>query len=415
MKIQKVIARELYDSQCTPTIECEITLNSGEWVRASVPRGKSKGAGEAYELGESMETINNAVELINNQVGPLLKGLEPNLIEIDQMLMHLDSSPQKFKLGSSTMLAVSTAACKAQALAEGLEIYECIGYLYDIQTVSIPLCMFTIFDQRTHSQTKMLFPEVLFMPYGTETFKEALKMGMTVFNEVGSFLQKNNLGSYIGNKGGYAPDINSTEEALDLLCTVIESLGFSSHIMLALDMSASSWYNPETRLYTLNGTTIDTEELITWYQKLSLAYPLYAIEDGLSQYDWEGWFLLTNKLGNSIQLIGDDLFVTNPQRIAQGIEKGVANAVIIKPNQIGTVTEALQSAKLAQTYDYKTIISHRSGETNDDFIADLAVGCNASQFKAGGLMRGERLTKYHRLLRIEEHLMSQIHLSGQRD
>lgn len=415
MKIQKVIARQIYDSRCTPTIECEIMLNSGEWVRASVPHGKFKGAGEAFELGESMHSIHEAVELINNQLGTLITGLEPNLIEIDQMLIELDNTPQKSKLGSSAMLAVSTAVCKAQALAEGLETYECIGYLYDIQTVSIPLCMFNIFNGGLHAQNKMPIQEVLFIPHGTETFKEALEMAVILFNEVKTVLQKNNLGITIGDEGGYAPNIVDLEKILDLLCSVIESLGFSSHIMLALDMAASHWYDPTTHLYSLQETMIEAEELIEWYQHLSLSYPLYAIEDGLSQYDWDGWKSLTSTLGDTLQLIGDDLFVTHPQRIAQGIEKGIANAVIIKPMQIGTITEALQSAKLAQTYDYAAIISHRSGETDDDFIADLAVGCNASQFKAGGLLRGERLAKYHRLLRIEEHLMSQLALSRQKD
>lgn len=415
MKIQKVIARQIYDSRCKPTIECEIMLNSGEWVRASVPHGKSKGAGEAYELGESIGSINQAVEYINNTLAPLITGLEPNLIEIDQMLINLDNTPQKLKIGASPMLAVSTATCKAQALAEGLELYECIGYLYDIQTVSIPLCMFNIFNGGLHTQKKIPIQEILFMPYGTETFKEALEMAVTVFKYVGDILQKNKLDSGIGDEGGYAHNIINIEEILDLLCNIIESLGFSSHIMLALDMAASYWYDPTTHLYNLKNTMVEAEELIAWYQHLALSYPLYAIEDGLSQYDWDGWSNLTNKLGNSLQLIGDDLFVTNPYRIAQGIEKSIANAVIIKPTQIGTITEALQSAKLAQTYDYKTIISHRSGETEDDFIADLAVGCNAAQFKAGGLLRGERLAKYHRLLRIEEHLMSQLHLAEQKD
>lgn len=415
MKIQKIVARQIYNSRCTPTIECEMMLNSGEWVRASVPHGRSKGAGEAYELGQSMHTIHDATTFINNELAPLIIGHEPNLIEIDQMLINLDNTPQKFKIGASAMLAVSTATCKAQALAEGLEIYESIGYLYDIEMVSIPLCMFNIFNGGLHAQNKIPIQEVLFMPYGTETFKDALNMAVIVFNEVGTLLQKSNLDNSIGDEGGYCPNITNIEQLLDLLCTVIESLGFTSHIMLALDMAASYWYDPTTRLYNLKNTMVEAEELITWYQHLSLSYPLYAIEDGLSQYDWDGWNALTNKLGNSLQLIGDDLFVTNPQRIAQGIEKGIANAVIIKPTQIGTITEALQSAKLAQTYDYKAIISHRSGETDDDFIADLAVGCNASQFKAGGLLRGERLTKYHRLLRIEERLMSQSGLSGKKD
>ncbi|RTL07207.1 phosphopyruvate hydratase [Candidatus Dependentiae bacterium] len=415
MKIQKIVARQIYDSRCTPTIECEMMLNSGEWVRASVPHGKSKGAGEAYELGELMHTSNDAITFINNEIAPKLIGKEPNLIEIDQMLINLDNTPQKFKIGASTMLAVSTAACKAQALAEGLEIYECIAYLYDIEMVYIPLCMFNIFNGGLHAQNKIPIQEVLFMPYGTETFKDALHMAVIVFNQVGKLLQQKNLDNSIGDEGGYCPKITNIEQLLDLLCTVIESLGFTSHIMLALDMAASYWYDPTTRLYNLNNTMVEADELIGWYEHLSLSYPLYAIEDGLSQYDWDGWSNMSNKLGNSLQLIGDDLFVTQPQRIAQGIEKGIANAVIIKPTQIGTITEALQSAKLAQTYDYKAIISHRSGETDDDFIADLAVGCNASQFKAGGLLRGERLTKYHRLLRIEERLMSQSNLSQKTD
>lgn len=415
MKIQKVIARQIYDSRCTPTIECEIMINSGELVRASVPHGKSKGAREAFEFGTTIHGINEAIDLINNHIGPLITGLEPNLIEIDQMLIELDGTPQKSKLGSNTMLAVSTAICKAQALAEGLELFECIGYLYDIQSVSIPLCMFNIFNGGLHAQNKMPIQEILFIPHGTPTFKEALEMAIIVFKEVGLVLEKNSLSTAIGDEGGYAPNIINVEHILDLLCTVIETLGFSSHIMLALDMAASYWYDATTGLYTIKENTVEAEELIKWYEQLTFSYPLYALEDGLSQYDWDGWKALTNALGNTLQLIGDDLFVTSPQRIAQGIEKGVANAVIIKPTQIGTITEALQSAKLTQTYDYAAIVSHRSGETDDDFIADLAVGCNASQFKAGGLLRGERLAKYHRLLRIEEHLMSQLSHSYQKD
>jgi enolase len=415
MKIQKVMARQIYDSRCTPTIECEIMLNSGESVRASIPHGKSKGAGEAFEFGTSVHGINEAIDLINNQLGPLIIGLEPNLIDIDQMLIEFDGTPQKSKLGSNTMLAISTAICKAQALMEGIEIFECIGYLYDIESVSIPLCMFNIFNGGLHAQNKLPIQEVLFIPHGTATFKEALEMAVIVFKEVGYVLEKNGFSSTIGDEGGYAPNIVDVEKLLDLLCTIIESLGFASNIMLALDMAASYWYDPITHLYTLNGNTVETEELIAWYEHLTVSYPLYAIEDGLSQYDWDGWKNLTNVLGKTLQLIGDDLFVTNPQRIAQGIEKEVANAVIIKPTQIGTITEALQSAKLAQTYNYAAIVSHRSGETSDDFIADFAVGCNASQFKAGGLLRGERLAKYHRLLKIEEYLMSQLARSHEKD
>ncbi|HTM06441.1 MAG TPA: phosphopyruvate hydratase, partial [Patescibacteria group bacterium] len=354
MKIQKVVARQIYDSRCTPTVECEIMINSGELVRASVPHGKSKGAGEVLEFGTSVHDVTEAINFINNQIGPLITGLEPNLIEMDQMLIELDGTAQKSKLGGNAILAVSTAICKAQALAEGLELFECIGYLYDIQSVSIPLCMFNIFNGGLHAQNKLPIQEVLFIPHGTKTFKEALDIAVLVFNEVGTLLEKNSFSTAIGDEGGYAPNITDVEQILDLLCTTIESLGFSSHIMLALDMAASHWYDPTTQLYNMKGNIVETGELIEWYKHLTLSYPLYALEDGLSQYDWDGWKSLTNALGDTLQLIGDDLFVTNPQRIAQGIEKGVANAVVIKPTQIGTLTEALQSAKLAQTYDYAT-------------------------------------------------------------
>jgi enolase len=275
--------------------------------------------------------------------------------------------------------------------------------------------MFNIFNGGLHAHTGMPVQEILFMPYGTTTFKEAFEIAVIVFKTVGAVIEKHNLGNSIGDEGGYAPTVNDVQKLLDILCSVIDSLGFSSSIMLALDMAASTWYNPTTHLYTVQNTIMQADELIEWYKTLALTYPLYAIEDGLSQYDWHGWQKMTAELGQTIQLVGDDLFVTNTSRIVQGIEQNVANATIIKPTQIGTITESLQAAKVAQAYDFAVIVSHRSGETEDDFIADLAIGCNAAQFKAGGLLRGERLAKYHRLLRIEEYLMTHATSSGQTD
>lgn len=415
MKIKGIKAREIFDARGMPTILCQVMLSSGEVVSASVPSGTSRGSGEAQEKRDPDRLMGmgvaSAVEMINTKLAPLIIGLEPDVIAIDTMLLEKDGTEKKTVLGANTMLAISTAVCKAQALADGMELYECIAYLCDIQEVTLPCPMFNIIGGGMHTRSGFPIQEVMVMPIGANSFKEAFEMGVLMFHQVLCLLEKEGLSTLVADEGCFAPQMLDINMIFELLLHAMANLGIQKQMLFSLDMAASFWYNSNTHLYSLYNSQYTHDELIAWYVQLTKKYPIYSIEDGISEYDWQGWELLSETFNDSMQIVGDDIFVTNVNRIVKGIEHNIGNAVLIKPNQVGTVTETLQAIKLCHEYDKDVIISHRSGETNDTFIADLSVGCNATQIKAGGCFRGERIAKYNRLVEIEEHLRLSVRAS----
>ncbi len=411
----ELTAREIFNSRGMPTIECEIILEDGKVVRASVPTGASCGEGEAVELRDGGSRVMGrgvlkAVDIIKTKIAPLLIDQVPNVIKVDEMLLELDGTPDKSNLGANTLLAVSIAVCKAQAVAEHVELYELIADLCGYDLVSLPYPMFNVINGGAHASNKLQIQEFMIMPVGMATFREAMETATTFFQVLKKVLEQAGLDTAVGDEGGFAPDFEHDIQALDCLMEVIEyvqhTLGLST--MIVLDVAASQFYNKRTAEYTFQGSAMSSDDMISWYTKLIAQYPIYGIEDGLSEHDWDGWEQLTQVLGSKVQIIGDDIFVTHLERIRDGIERNVANTVLIKPNQVGTVTETLQAIKLSKEYDRNVIISHRSGETNDSFIADVAVGTSAGQIKAGGLSRGERMVKYNRLLKIEDELLGNV-------
>jgi enolase len=407
--IKNLYAREIFDCRGLPTIECLITLSSDQQVKASVPTGQSKGSFEPkylYDLDRlGGYGVAKAVEIINTMIAPALLGKEPDVVAMDQILLNLDGTADKSKYGANTLLAVSTAVCKAHAISEQMELYECIAYLSDIQTVSIPFGMFNIINGGRHASSGLAIQEVLIVPIAAETFRQSYEMATMTFQALKKILHEHKLHTLVGDEGGFAPPIIKLEEVLELVMTAIERAGFEGQIVVGIDVAASQFFDPINSRYNLQGQQYSSEELVDWYVSLIRQFGIYSIEDGLADSDWSGWVHMTQKIGDTIQLIGDDLFVSQVQRIAQGIERSAANAVLIKPSQAGTITETLQAIKLCSTYEIPFIVSHRSGETNDSFIADLALGSNASHMKAGGCMRGERVVKYNRMLVIEQQLM----------
>lgn len=410
MKIESIRARQIFDSRGLPTIECELVLDTQQSVIASVPNGLSTARAEGFVLHDqdarlSGLGVDQAITIIETIIAPFLVNKEPNLIQMDAILLELDNTADKSHLGANSMIAVSTAICKAQALIEQMPLYQFIAAICEIEVISIPFGMFNIINGGMHADNNLLVQEIMVMPVGMSMFKEAIEMAVELFQALKDELHKKGKSVMVGDEGGFAPCFKDEKEALDILMEVIIAKGFQESILLGLDMAASRFYNPVMQHYMVHGVPTDSYQLIEWYQMLSKDYPLYALEDGLSELDWNGWKELTTTLGSSLQLIGDDIFATNPRLIWQGIEQSISNAVLIKPTQIGTITETLQAVRLCHEYERSVVVSHRSGETNDTFIADLAVGCNASQIKAGGCSRGERMAKYNRLLAIEEELL----------
>lgn len=412
MKIINVLAREIFDSRGLPTIECGIVLENETILRASVPTGVSCGEGEAVELRDGGlrlmgKGVRKAVQIIETTISPLLIGREPSIITIDALLRELDGTDNKSKLGANTMLAVSTAVCKAEAAVEHMELYELIAYLCGYELAALPYPMFNMINGGAHASNNLRIQEFMIMPVGVPTFQEAMEVAVTFYHALKNVLAQSGRTTAVGDEGGFAPDLSHDMQAIDLLMEVIEYVQHQcdASIMIVLDVAASQFYDKRTREYLWHGKLMTSDDLISWYSNLVEKYPIYGIEDGLSEHDWDGWERLTQVLGSKIQIIGDDIFVTNLERIRDGIERNVANTVLIKPNQVGTITETLQAIKLSKEYDKNIVVSHRSGETNDSFIADLAVGTSAGQIKAGGPSRGERLAKYNRLLQIEDTLL----------
>ena len=402
-KIKEVYAREILDSRGNPTVEVEVTLESGVKGVASVPSGASTGINEALELRDGDKNRYNgkgvlkAVNNVNTIIRDNLIGKDSlNQELVDKIMLDLDGTSDKRILGANAILGVSLANLKAAALYLGKELYEYIG-----NGNMMPKCMMNILNGGAHAENGLDIQEFMIVPYKKE-YKDNLRMGAEVFHSLKKILKDKGLSCGVGDEGGFAPDISNTYEALDLIKLAISEAGYNlgSDIYIALDVAASEFYNDG--YYEFEGKKLSKEEMLAFYEKLITDYPIISIEDGMAEEDFEGWKLLTNSLGNKIQLVGDDLFVTNKKLLQKGIDMGIANAILLKLNQIGTVTETLDTIKLAKENNYKTIISHRSGETEDNYIADFAVALNLGQIKTGSLSRSERISKYNRLTRIEE-------------
>lgn len=403
-KIKDIYAREILDSRGNPTVEVELTLESGIKAMASVPSGASTGKRETIELRDNDKSryhgkgVQKAVAGVNDIIAPLLIGKDAlNQREIDNIMIKADGTYNKSNLGANAILGVSLANLKAAAMAKNVELYEYLGSTY-----SMPRCMMNILNGGAHASNKLDFQEFMIVPSKAE-YKENLRMGSEVFNTLKAVLKERGLLCGVGDEGGFAPGIDTATEALDLIEEAISRSGYilGEDIYIALDVAASEFY--EDGMYKLEGRDYTREELVAYYKSLVNKYHIISIEDGMAEDDYDGWKLLTKEL-SGIQLVGDDLFVTNKDLLKEGIEMGIANAILIKLNQIGTVSETIDCINLARESGYKTIISHRSGETDDDYIADFAVGLNLGQIKTGSLSRGERTAKYNRLLRIEEQI-----------
>ena len=420
-QIVEVKAREILDSRGNPTVEAEVHLAGGARARASVPSGASTGSQEAHELRDgdrerfSGKGVLNAINHVKGEIATALMGedaLEQK--KIDQRMIQLDGSAQKSTLGANAMLAVSLAIARAAAHALQIPLFR---YLGGPGATSIPVPMMNVINAGAHSDAPIDFQEFMIVPKGFPSFHDALRCGSEVFHALGDVLHAKGMSTAVGDEGGYAPQLPGVQAALDAILTAICRAGYrpGEEVFLALDVAASEFYDPDTRSYTLHksgGGTMSTPELIARYTQLLSGYPVISLEDGCAESDWTGWQELTRALGKRCMLVGDDLFVTNPHILRRGFLQGVANAALIKPNQIGTLSETLQALRLAASHAYATIVSHRSGETEDCFIADLAVGASADYIKTGSLSRSERLAKYNRLLRIEEMLGGQSSFGG---
>lgn len=403
-KIKDIYAREILDSRGNPTVEVEITLNSGIKSIASVPSGASTGINEAIELRDKdqhrylgkgvLKAVNNVNTIIKNKIVGM-DCLEQKLI--DQTLIELDGTENKSNLGANALLGVSLAVLKAGALYKNQELYEYLGTEY-----SIPKCMMNILNGGAHASNKLDVQEFMIVPM-KEDYRENLRMGSEIFHNLNQILKENNLACGVGDEGGYAPNINSTMEALDYIKQAVDRSNyvFGYDVFVALDVAASEFY--DNGVYNFEGKALTSKEMVDFYIKLVNTYPIMSIEDGLAEEDYDGWKILTKEL-SKINLVGDDLFVTNKKLLQKGIDLGIANTILIKLNQIGTVTETIDTINLARNNNYKTIISHRSGETEDNYIADFAVGLNLGFIKTGSMSRSDRLSKYNRLLRINENI-----------
>jgi enolase len=409
--ITGVYAREILDSRGNPTVEVEVQLESGAWGRAAVPSGASTGKREAVELrdGDAQryrgKGVQQAVRNVEETIAPEIDGMEASeQAAVDQALLELDGTPNKSALGANAILAVSLAVARASADDAALPLY---AYLGGVGSRLLPVPLFNVVNGGAHADNGLDFQEFMLVPAGADSFGNAIRMGVEVFHALREGLKEKKLGTGLGDEGGFAPALGSNTAALDFLMQAIERAGYrpGDDVALALDVAASEFAEDNGR-YRLRreGVVLDADELIARYEQLVDRYPIVSIEDGVGEDDWAGWALLTRRLGARVQLVGDDLFVTNPAVIQQGIQKGLANAVLIKLNQVGTLTETLEAVELAKRAGYGTVISHRSGETEDTFVADLAVAVNAGQIKTGSVARSERTAKYNQLLRIEEEL-----------
>jgi len=407
-----VAAREILDSRGNPTVEVEVELEGGDVGRAAVPSGASTGAHEALELRDGDagryggKGVRKAVANVRDVIAPALIGMEAlDQIAVDGRMLELDGTPERRKLGANAILGVSLANAHAAASATGQSLWR---YLGGAQARTLPVPLMNILNGGAHADTRVDFQEFMIVPVGAPTFAEALRMGAEVFHALKKGLKSRKLATGVGDEGGYAPDLPTNEEALVLVSEAITAAGYApgKDVALALDVAASEFFDAKSRSYKLKGEgrTYDAAGLVGFYQQLCRKYPIVSIEDGMAEDDWEGWTALTRALGGTVQLVGDDVFVTNVERLGRGIDSGVANAILIKVNQIGTLTETVAAVRMAHRAGYRTVMSHRSGETEDVTIADLAVALDCGQIKTGSLSRSDRVAKYNQLLRIEEAL-----------
>lgn len=412
-------AREILDSRGNPTVEVEAELESGAFGRAAVPSGASTGAFEAIELRDGDKErylgkgVLKAVDNVNEIIAPELIGMEAaNQVEIDELLIKLDGTPNKAKLGANAMLGVSLAVAHAAAAEAQLPLYQYIG---GVNAKILPVPMMNILNGGKHADNNVDIQEFMVMPVGATSFREALRMCAEVFHNLKSVLKGRGYNTAVGDEGGFAPNLTSNEEALEVIVEAVNKAGYKpgEDIYIAIDAAATEMYK-EDGLYHLEGEGVvkTAEEMVAYYEDLVKRYPIISIEDGLAEEDWDGWKLMTDRLGDKIQIVGDDLFVTNTNRLSKGIERGVANSILIKLNQIGTLTETLDAIQMANRAGYTAVVSHRSGETEDVTIADLVVAVNAGQIKTGAPSRTDRVAKYNQLLRIEEWLGSMAKYAG---
>ena len=410
--IVEIYAREVLDSRGNPTVEVEVWTENEAFGRAMIPSGASTGIFEAVELRDGDKGrylgkgVINAVDNVNNIIAEEIIGMDVfEQVAIDRMLIELDGTPNKGKLGANAILGVSIAVARAAADELGMPLYQYIG---GVNAKTLPVPMMNILNGGDHADNNIDIQEFMVMPVGAKTFKQALRMGTEIFHNLKAVLKEKGLSTSVGDEGGFAPNLTSNEEALATIVIAIEKAGYKpgEDIMLAIDTAASGMYDEAKKTYTLKGEgrVLSVEEMVDYYVDLVNKYPIISIEDGLAEDDWDGWKLLTEKLGDKIQIMGDDLFVTNTERLAKGIELGVANSILFKLNQIGTITETLDAIEMAKVNGMTAIISHRSGETEDSTIADLAVATNAGQIKTGAPSRTDRVAKYNQLLRIEDNL-----------
>lgn len=416
-EITDIIAREIIDSRGNPTIEVEIFLESGVRGRASIPSGASTGEKEALELRDGGSRFNgkgvlNAVRNVSEEIAPRLRGLDSeNQIYIDNLLIELDGTENKSRLGANAILGVSMAVCKATSIEMGIPLFRYIG---GCNAKELPVPMMNILNGGAHADNNLDIQEFMIVPAGLSNFPNAIRAGAEVFHTLKGILKKKGLNTSVGDEGGFAPALSSAEDAITLIIQAIELSGYKpgKDIYLALDVAASEFY--KDGYYNFEGKKVSSDDMISYYEVMISKYPLISIEDGLSENDWDGWKVLTRRLGKKVQLVGDDIFVTNKKIIKKGIEEGIANSVLIKLNQIGTLTETLDAIEIAKKAGYTAIISHRSGETEDTTIADLSVAYNTGFIKTGSLARGERVAKYNRLLRIEEELSGSAIYKGEK-
>ncbi len=436
LKINKIIAREILDSRGNPTIESKVILDDGLVAKAGVPSGASTGIHEAWELRDKDKKrydgqgVLNAVKNVNTKIGLKLKGIDViDQQKIDDTMIKLDGTKNKSKLGANAILSVSLACARAGAMAKKQELYQCIARQFQMPNAKcrMPIPCFNIFNGGKHADTNLDFQEFMIIPLTPDpspahssrergakdrSFAEMVRMGAEIFHELGTILKRAGFDTDVGNEGGYAPDITSSIQAIEFIMAAMVKAGYNpgKDVSLGIDVGSSQIYNKKTRKYIfkLDQASFTTDTLVGLYYDWFRRFPIILIEDGLAEDDWEGWKELTKELGKEIMLVGDDLFVTNCDRLRQGLKEKVANAILIKPNQVGTLTETIDCIKLAQKHNYKVMVSHRSGETCDDFIADLAVAVGADYIKAGSLSRGERLVKYNRLMEIEENIKNKI-------
>jgi enolase len=419
--IRKIIGREILDSRGNPTIEVDVRLESGALGRAAIPSGASTGEHEAWELRDgdkarfSGKGVAEAVANVNDKIASALKGWDArDQRKIDHKLIELDGTPNKRNLGANALLGVSLAVAHAAAAAENLFLFQ---YLGGAEARVLPVPMMNILNGGAHSDAPIDFQEFMIVPRGAPTFSEALRYGVEIFHALKSVLKDLHLSTAIGDEGGFAPQLDSAEDALEAISSGVKKAGYKlgEQIFIALDPAASEFYDSENNVYVFkksDGSKRTSDELIDYYAGLCARFPIISIEDGCAENDWEGWKKLTAKLGGTIQLVGDDLFVTNVEFLRKGIAEHVANSILIKVNQIGTLTETLATIDLAKENNYSTVISHRSGETEDATIADIAVATNAGQIKTGSLSRSDRIAKYNQLLRIEEELGDKAEYGG---